>query len=178
MKTINPDIQIKDLMTRNVITVSQNTPAIEVARLLITHRIGSVPVLDSNEHLAGMIWKSDLYLKEEKISPTQHTFLSLFNAPVIPSLLSDVYAGRGSKILAADIMSHNAVWILESDSLDDAVQKMVQYKINSLPVLTAKPEIGGRLTGIVTRSDIIRHLISKPEVLSKLDLNLSRLSIV
>jgi len=178
MQTINPDIQVKDLMTQNVITVSQNTPAIEVARLLITHRIGSVPVLDSNEHIVGMISISDLYLKEESIPPTQYTFLSLFHAPVLPDLLSEVYASRGSKTVAADIMRRNVVWILKSDSLGDAIQRMLQYKINGLPVLTAPPERGGRLTGIVTRSDIIGYLISKPEVPSSLDMNLSRLSSV
>lgn len=176
MTTINLDIRVKDLMTRNVITVNQNTPATEVARVLITHRIGSVPILDSNEDLIGMISMGDLYLIEETIHPTRHTFLSLFNTPVIPSLLSEVYADRGSKTLAADIMRRNVVWISESDSLGDAIQRMLQHKINSLPVLTRSPERGGRLTGIVTRSDIIGYLINKPDVLPNLDMEFSRLS--
>lgn len=176
MKTINPDIQVKDLMTREVITVNQNTPAIEVARILITHRIDSVPVLDLNEHLVGMISISDLYMKEETIQPTQHTFLSLFNTPVTPSLLSEVYTRRGSKAAAVDIMRRNVVWISDSDSLGDAIQKMLQHQVNSLPVFTNSPEKGGRLTGILTRFDIIGHLISKPEIHSNLDMNLSSLS--
>lgn len=178
MKTINPDSKVKDLMTRNVITVSQETPVLEVAKLLITHRIGSVPVLDSNEHLVGMISISDLYLKEEPLSPTQYTFLSLFNAPIFPPLLSEVYTRRGSNIKAADIMRRNMVWITESENLGDAIHRMLKYKVNCLPVLNAPLERGGRLTGIMTRSDIIGHLISRTEVLSNLDMNLSSLSSV
>ena len=178
MKTTTTEIQVKDLMTRNVITVSQNTPVLEVARLLTTHRISSVPVLDSDEHLIGMISISDLYLKEEPVPPTQHTFLSLFNAPVFPSLLSEVYARRGSKIMAADIMRRNVVWITESDGLGDVIQRMLQHKVTCLPVLRTQPDSDGRLTGIVTRSDIIGYFISKSDVLSNLDMNLSSLSSV
>ena len=176
MNTPSTDIQIKDLMTQNVITVTQDTPVIEVARLLVTHRISSIPVLDSNQHLVGMISISDVYMKEDSIHPTQRTLLSLFNAPVIPSLLLEVYARRGSKILAEDIMQPTVIWISESDSLVDAIQRMRKHKVNSLPVLRAPADGASRLAGIVTRSDIIGHLIGKPEVLSRMDINISRLS--
>ena len=178
MNTPTTDIQVKDLMTRNVITIRQDAPAIEVARLLITHRIGGVPVLDSNEHLIGMITISDLYLKEESIAHTRYTFQSLFNMPVFPSILSELYASRLSKVCAANIMRRNVVWISESDSLDEAIRRIHQHKVNRLPVRDATQERDNRLTGIVTRSDIIRHLISRPDVLSNLDMNLRSFSSV
>ena len=176
MNAPTTDIQVKDLMTRNLISVRKETPVIEVARLLITQRIGSVPVLDSNERLIGMISKNDLYLKEECIYPTRRTYLLLFHAPVLPFLLSEVYVSRGSKIVAADIMNQITAWVTESAQLDNAIKRMLEYKVNSLPVLTAPPERGGRLVGILARSDIIGYLISEPQVLSGLNLNLSKIN--
>ncbi|KVF75897.1 histidine kinase [Burkholderia sp. FL-7-2-10-S1-D7] len=50
---------VKDLMTVDVVTVSEDTPLSEVAELLERHRIKRVPVVD-NGKVAGLVSRADL----------------------------------------------------------------------------------------------------------------------
>ena len=54
------DLPIGEIMTRPVVTVTPDTSIMEVARLLLDHRIGGVPVVEHG-HIIGMITESDLF---------------------------------------------------------------------------------------------------------------------
>jgi len=54
------DLPIHDLMTRDVVTVMPDTPIRDVARQLLDHRIGGVPVMEHGR-IVGMITESDLF---------------------------------------------------------------------------------------------------------------------
>lgn len=54
------DLPIGEIMTRVVVTVTPDTPIMEVARLLIEHRIGGVPVVEDGR-VIGVITESDLF---------------------------------------------------------------------------------------------------------------------
>ena len=54
------DLPIGEIMTRAVVTVTPDTPLIDVARRLLDHRIGGVPVLEG-EQIVGVITESDLF---------------------------------------------------------------------------------------------------------------------
>ena len=53
------DRQVRDLMTQDVITVEEDTPLPEVARLLEEHRIKRVPVLRQGK-VVGIVSRADL----------------------------------------------------------------------------------------------------------------------
>jgi len=54
------DLPIGDIMTRDPVTVTPDTPIIEVAQQLLEHRIGGVPVVEHG-HVVGVITESDLF---------------------------------------------------------------------------------------------------------------------
>jgi CBS domain-containing protein len=54
------DLPIGEIMTRNVVTVTPDTSIMEVARLLLEHRIGGVPVVEDGR-VVGVITESDLF---------------------------------------------------------------------------------------------------------------------
>jgi CBS domain-containing protein len=54
------DLPIGEIMTRSVVTVMPDTPILAVARLLLDHRIGGVPVVEDGR-VIGMITESDLF---------------------------------------------------------------------------------------------------------------------
>jgi CBS domain-containing protein len=54
------DLPIGEIMTRAVVTVTPDTPILVVARLLLEHRIGGVPVAEDGR-VIGMITESDLF---------------------------------------------------------------------------------------------------------------------
>ena len=52
-------LTIKDIMTKNVVTVTSETGLLEAARLLLAHKIGCLPVVE-HDHLVGIITRSDM----------------------------------------------------------------------------------------------------------------------
>ena len=54
-------IKVKDIMTRNVITVPPDFTAEETAQVLLRNRISGAPVVDAGGHLAGTITQNDLF---------------------------------------------------------------------------------------------------------------------
>ena len=46
-------MQAKDIMTVNVISVSEDTPVHEIVGLLLKHRISAVPVVDERAECCG-----------------------------------------------------------------------------------------------------------------------------
>ncbi len=53
-------ITIKDVMTKNVITVDESTPIEEAARIMADNQIGGLPVMRSGK-VVGMITETDLF---------------------------------------------------------------------------------------------------------------------
>ncbi|AZR72323.1 hypothetical protein BBF96_02290 [Anoxybacter fermentans] len=54
------DVPVKGYMTRKVVTVSPNAPISQVQKLMVTHDIGRLPVVDENGELLGIITRTDL----------------------------------------------------------------------------------------------------------------------
>ena len=163
VKATLKSFRVKDFMTRDVVTVRLDTPVPDIARLLTALRIGGVPVLDETGCVVGIVTEGDLFVREEALPRTQHTFLALFKAPALPELLPEIYVARGSRCSATDVMTRKLIWVKESDSVSKAVRLMARFGIERLPVLTAAPEARGRLIGILTRSDVIRLLAGQTQ---------------
>jgi len=53
-------ITVDEVMTKNVLTVSENTPIEEAARLMADNKIGGVPVIRDG-HVVGIITETDLF---------------------------------------------------------------------------------------------------------------------
>lgn len=62
-------ITTRDVMVREVITTTEDTPIEEAAHLMLEHKIGCLPVLRDNK-LVGIITESDIF----------RTFMELFSA--------------------------------------------------------------------------------------------------
>ena len=57
-------MQVKDFMTRGVITITPDTTLLAAAKLMLEHRVGGLPVLDATGRILGVFSESDL-LREE-----------------------------------------------------------------------------------------------------------------
>lgn len=53
-------MKISEIMTREVLTVQEDAPLRDLARLLDRHRISGVPVCDRSGHMVGIISEYDL----------------------------------------------------------------------------------------------------------------------
>jgi len=129
--SLHVDILLKDIMVRKVITIDPDKTARDAARLMADNNISSVIVMKGDE-IVGIVTERDLVRK--------------VCANDIPS----------SKVNIVSVMS-SPVITAESDlPIEAAVQRMFNNRIRRLPVVE-----NGKLVGIVTISDIAKHMRTK-----------------
>lgn len=54
-------LQIREIMTKDVITVTPDTPIENAARLMAENKIGGLPVVDEDHRVVGMITETDIF---------------------------------------------------------------------------------------------------------------------
>ncbi|PLV59871.1 CBS and ACT domain-containing protein [Thermotoga sp. KOL6] len=54
-------LKIEEIMTKNVITVNENTPVEDAARIMEENDISGLPVLNDMGHLVGIITQTDIF---------------------------------------------------------------------------------------------------------------------
>jgi CBS domain-containing protein len=149
-------MKLGDIMTRNVIAVPPDTPALAVARLLSDRGISAVPVTDSWNMLLGIVSEADLIHRLAVSDVPAGGFLhALFYDR---DRAASEYA-RAHGATAADMMTHEAdlVTTTEDTSVEHAALLIEQHKVRRLPVLR-----DGLLVGIVSRADLLRALLVPP----------------
>lgn len=134
---------VQDVMTREVITVSPSTSFREAVRLMEDERIDSLPVIEGGE-VVGLVAESDLLLKEELSDRPQ-------GVTGLPwqRRRDRVRAGATS---VREAMSRHPATVRPTDTLSAAAHVMHRRHVGGLPVV----DEGGRLLGIVTRSDLLK----------------------
>ncbi len=76
-------VTVQEVMTRDVVSVREDTPFKEIARTMHEHGVSGVPVLDDEGRLQGIVSEADLLLfEEERGEPKRHrSFVEWFIDP-------------------------------------------------------------------------------------------------
>lgn len=143
------------VMTENVITVRPDTPVDEIAHLLVTHRIGGVPVVDDEDRVVGIVSESDLFLKEKGIPFSAVKLPTLFKQWVDPHRLLEIYE-NAHRHTASDVMTKEVICVDADEEVTRVARIMAQRGLKRLPVLR-----DGKLVGIISRTDLIRVLAAE-----------------
>ncbi len=159
MATQRPPIRLlaKDVMTSPVITVTPDTPVKEIARLLLTHHISGVPVVDAEGRLVGIVTEADLLYKERPEDQEPPTLLRLLRRGQIVEA-----ERRAEGTVARDVMTSPVVTVEPDTPLREVAALMTRRQINRLPVVQE-----GRVVGIVSRADVLRALVRSDEELAE-----------
>ena len=120
-------MNICDIMTERVISISEDEPVVAAARLMKQNNIGALPVRDEKGKLKGIVTDRDIVLR---------CVAANIN-------LQDVRIG--------EIMSRNLVTASPFDDAEKAAVKMGESQVRRLPVTD-----NGVLVGIVALGDIAR----------------------
>ena len=145
----------KDIMTKNVVTVTPATTVTELAQLLASNNIGGAPVLDLSGTLLGVVTESDLIDQKKKIHiPTVVTILdSVFYLENPDKMEKEMKKIAGSTV--GDIFSKDPITVDEDTFIDEIATLMAEKNVHTLPVMQ-----GDTLVGVVGKKDIIKTLIS------------------
>lgn len=142
-----------DIMTRQVVTAAPGTSVSVVARLMLEHRVGALPVVNGEGHVVGIVSDHDLLRHPPADSP-RAWWLRLFNEDAI--CLEDIATVRGLEI--GDIMVRPVVTVSDTTPLGVLASLMRRRKLRHVPVLH-----DGKLVGIVSRGDLLDALVRPSE---------------
>ncbi len=116
---------VKEIMTRDVVTVDIKSDVQQLARKMLDYDVGSVIVTD-NKQPVGIVTERDIVRKiiSRNLKPDDISIKELMSTPLIT--------------------------IGTEEDVTDTMQKMVKMEIRRLPVVE-----NGKLVGIVTDTDLI-----------------------
>ena len=132
MKTEN--IQIKDVMTRGVLTVPIESTANYVASVMADHEVSAVAVIEKSGEAIGIISEMDILGKINNID--------------------------WENAFADELMARSIESISPSSTLNEAAQVMSEKHIHRLMVMSEK-SVGAsnRPIGIVSSGDIMKQML-------------------
>jgi len=125
------ELRVKDVMTQDPVCCTPETDLPEVARLMVEHDCGEIPVVDSKKTMnpVGVITDRDITCRT-------------------------VALGRNPlEMIASEYMSSPSVIVMHDTSLEESCKTMEISRVRRIPVVD---EIGG-CCGIVSQADIARN---------------------
>jgi len=122
---------VKEIMTAKPVCCTSTTSLRDVARAMVQHDCGEIPITDGNgQHtLLGVITDRDIVVRmlAEGKNPLEYTAEACMTSPVV------------------------VVW--ESTPVEDCARLMEENQIRRVPVVDG----GGACCGIVSQADIAQH---------------------
>ncbi len=151
-------MKVKDVMTKNIITVKPDTPVKDIADIFLKHNIGGVPVVDENGELTGIVTESDLIVKDIKIHFP--TYIQLLDAIIylggIKRFEEEFRKAIGAT--AEQVMTKNVYTVKPESDIEEAATLMFEKHISRIPVVEGK-----KVVGIISKRDIIKSIVGESE---------------
>jgi len=141
-----------DVMVRDVVTVTPDTPVIDAAKLMAQNDISALPVIDDGRRLVGLISEADLMRREEIGTDVKRPWWIEAMTPAT-SLAAEFTKSHGKRV--AEVMSTNVITAAEDTALSEIAATLERNRIKRLPIVH-----DGELVGIVSRANLIQALAS------------------
>ena len=150
-------VRVGHVMTRDVVSVTPDTPLKDVAAALVERGISGLPVCDADGAVVGVLSEADLLVKQggspERSGGLFAWLVETASAPDLAKLRAHT---------AGEAMTSPAVTVETASPVSEAARTMVSLGVNRLPVLK-----DGRLVGIVTRADLVRLFTRSDEEIAR-----------
>ena len=151
-------LKVRDIMTRELITVSPETEIVHAAKLLLENRINGVPVMNKMGKLVGILCQSDLIAQQKKFPVP--SFFTLLDGliPLISKKQIEKQVRKIAAITVAQAMTPNPVTVQPNMDIEEVAALMVDNNFHTIPVVEE-----GELVGIVGKEDMLRTLMTISE---------------
>lgn len=144
------EVRLKDIMTRDVITIKLEQSLEEIWKLIRSHNIRGVPVTDETNKLVGIVSIADfLKVADWRMCNTLAARMKLLFS-------------RKTNYTAQQIMSTPVTVGHENMLMTEAFLLFAEKRINHLPLV----DENGELVGILTRLDLLSSLYGDMAVIS------------
>ncbi|NQT75027.1 MAG: CBS domain-containing protein [Candidatus Omnitrophica bacterium] len=144
-------MKAKDIMSKDIVTVSPSIGIREIYSILKKTRYGGIPVVDKDRKILGMVTKSEI------LSVFLPDYFDLLGENIIYiddfGTLDEEFENMPSfeLFIVEDIMKKGSVTVEEDVSLLKVVAVMKKYNVRR--ILVAKDNV---LKGMITRGDICK----------------------
>src|SRR5690606_13411184 len=129
---------VAELMSRRVVAASEDAGFKEIAVVLRANGISALPVVAADRRVIGVVSAADLLRRIED-----------------PDAEPDAGGDAGNGVTARDLMNAPPVTAGADESPQQAAERMRRNGVKRLPVVDG----GGRLVGLLSRSDLLRVFI-------------------
>ena len=145
-------MNIADVMNWDVVAVTPEASIQEAARLMVSHGVSGLPVVDHDGTVVGMVSDGDLLVRHRprRRAPWWHGVLRGDDS----SACEFPYA---TDITVGEVMTRPALTVGPDLPLIAAARMLDEHGIRRVPVVSE-----GRLVGLVSRGDLIRTLARLP----------------
>lgn len=149
-------MNVRDVMTTQVVSVPPGMRLKELARVLSGARIGGAPVVDEDGKVIGVVSETDLVGKQVGRPPSRRAPLDwIFGNG------DDTWElRRRAAVTVEDAMTAPPITVSADRPLREVAALMVDRGVNRLPVIDE-----GRLIGIVTRGDLVRAYLRRDDAI-------------
>jgi len=138
------------IMTRNVATVSPETPVHQAVEMMLQRGISGLPVVDAGGVLVGIVTEGDLLRRTELDTQRKRPrWLEFF---VGPGQMAEEYVRTAGRKVG-EVMTPEVRSVSEDTSLSEVVATMERHRIKRLPVVH-----DGKVVGILSRANLLRAL--------------------
>jgi CBS domain-containing protein len=127
------NLQVRGLMSHNVVTVSDGEELTNAARLMVKNAVRQTPVLDRSGRLVGILSALDILnaFVEKRINPVKKS--------------------------VREVMSVDVVSCSPEENITKVWEKMLSTGFSGLPVVEKN-----KVVGIITRMDLLKHGSARP----------------
>ena len=149
-------ISAKDIMTKEVISVSPDLVVEKLAEIFWENRISGAPVVDDDGTVIAIVTENDLIDQNKKVHiPTMIAILdSVIMLEKADKIEKEIRKMTGTAV--KDICSGTLITVEPETPLDEVATIMAEKQVHTLPVLA-----DGKLVGVVGKSDIIKTMAKK-----------------
>jgi CBS domain-containing protein len=141
-------MKAREIMTVSVVTVSPETSIAEAAKMMMANRISGLPVVDEAGHLLGIVTEGDMLRRSEILGERPW-----WTSPSAPSEVRAEAYVKSHSHKVGDVMSTEVVTVDEDEPVDRVAMMLESHGIKRMPVVK-----GGRISGIVSRANLLRIL--------------------
>ena len=146
-------MKVKEIMTKDIISITPDTNASEALELLLKMRISGLPVLDEKNKLVGMFTEKEVL---STILPSYVEKVGRFMYQENPKAVKQkTLAFRHLKV--KDVMRRTSVTLDEDTTLCEVARIMLTQKARRITVLNKAKEV----VGIVARGDVVEALFKE-----------------
>jgi CBS domain-containing protein len=116
----------RDVMTANPVSCAPHTPLDEVARLMLRHDCGEIPVVGASHNVIGVITDRDIVCRivAQRENPMNHSAEGCMTTPVVT--------------------------VRTSDTLEGVLSVMEQHQLRRVPVIDEQ----GGCVGMIAQADL------------------------